>query len=354
MQVALKNRRIAKKPVVKPALPRNGTSLKLSFQTDRDFKKMKMTFQKLVIGASIAIGVSALATVPAQAGTLTGASIGGTAASDYLVYDVQGNSTKLVGNTSTNVQKVLNGNAGNPTGNVELRASSEKVGFDFTKNTTLTGQIGGKSITLSSLTETDWFSTGSGLSTSYGAQNFANAWFSEFYNAAGLITKESAIKSALKLPNSTPNTFIRQQAFNTFFNIGGFKRSSDPNVSYVNQDDISGEIKIGLAGHFNLKDYYAPLLGTLGNFLKDGFQASEVVKVTYNDKTDFLYSFSATASGLTNSSGLGADGKSHSGNYEVSIKGVPPTAVPEPSVILGLLGVAGVFAMQRKFKKASI
>ena len=33
---------------------------------------MKMTFQKLVIGASMAIGVSAIATVPAQAGTLTG------------------------------------------------------------------------------------------------------------------------------------------------------------------------------------------------------------------------------------------------------------------------------------------
>ena len=31
---------------------------------------MKMTFQKLVIGASMAISVSTLATVPAQAGTV--------------------------------------------------------------------------------------------------------------------------------------------------------------------------------------------------------------------------------------------------------------------------------------------
>jgi|GEM_PF-2210747 hypothetical protein len=31
-----------------------------------------------------------------------------------------------------------------------------------------------------------------------------------------------------------------------------------------------------------------------------------------------------------------------------------PAAVPEPSVIIGLLGVAGVLATQRKFKKASI
>ncbi len=315
---------------------------------------MKMTFQKLVIGASMAIGVSALATVPAQAGTLTGAGIGGTAASDYLVYDVQGNSTIFANKNLTNVQKVLDGNAANPTGNVELRASSEQGGFDFNKNTTLTGQIGDKSITLSSLTATDWFSTGSGLSTSYGANNFANNWFNQFYNAAGLAANESAIKLALNLPSFTPSSVLRQQAFNAFYGIGGFQRSSDPNISYVNQDDISGQIKIGLAGHYNLKDYYAPLLGTLGNFLKNGFQASEVVKVTYNDKTDFLYSFSATASGLSNNSGPGADGKSHSGNYEVTINGVPPKTVPEPSIILGLLGIAGVFTTQRKFKKASI
>ncbi|WP_292705334.1 NF038130 family PEP-CTERM protein [Nostoc sp. NMS2] len=313
-----------------------------------------MTFQKLVIGASMAIGVSALATVPAQAGTLTGATIGGTAASDYLVYDVQGNSTISVNKTSANVQKVLDGNAANPTGNVELRASSEQSGFDFNKNTTLTGQIGGKSITLSSLTAADWFTTASGSSTTYGANNFATTWFNKFYDAAGLASNESTIKLALNLPSVTPSSYIRQQAYNAFFGIVGFQRSSDPNISYVNQNDTTGDIQIGLAGHLNLKTYYAPLLGAFGNFLKDGFQASEVVKVTYNDKTDFLYSFSATASGLTNSLGVGADGASHSGNYEVSIKGVPPAAVPEPSVMLGLLGVAGVFATQRKLKKASI
>jgi hypothetical protein len=191
---------------------------------------------------------------------------------------------------------------------------------------------------LSSLTATDWFSTGSGLSTSYGVNNFANTWFNQFYDAAGL--------GASFIP--------RSQAFTAFLGINGFQRSSDPNISYVNQNDTTGDIKIGLAGHYNLKDYYGPLLGSFGNFLKDGFQASEVVKVTYNGKTDFRYSFSATQSGLSNNSGPGADGKSHSGNYEITIQGIPPAAVPEPSVMLGLLGVAGVFATQRKLKKASI
>nr|MDJ0773024.1 PEP-CTERM sorting domain-containing protein [Mastigocoleus sp. MO_167.B18] len=36
---------------------------------------------------------------------------------------------------------------------------------------------------------------------------------------------------------------------------------------------------------------------------------------------------------------------------EVTLKGVKPTAVPEPSVMLGLLTVAGMFASQRRMKK---
>ncbi|WP_375502667.1 NF038130 family PEP-CTERM protein [uncultured Nostoc sp.] len=290
---------------------------------------MKITFQKLLIGASIAIGVSALATVPAQAGTLTGATIGGTAASDYLVYDSNATNTFTVANTSENVQKVISGNAASPTGNVELAASSEQAGFDFTKNTTLTGTIGGKTLTLSSLTSDDWFGVGQ-TTTTYGLNNLANIWFNQAL---------SSNSTLLATFNSSKETL-----FNSFLINGGFQRFSDPNISYVNQDDTSGLISIGLAGHLNA----APLLGLSSSVFK--LQASEIVKYTYDGKTDYLYSFKATESGLLELS----DGISHSGNYEVTIKGVPPAAVPEPSVMLGLLGVAGVFATQRKFKKASI
>ncbi|MCC5646572.1 NF038130 family PEP-CTERM protein [Nostoc sp. CHAB 5824] len=292
---------------------------------------MKMTFQKLVIGASMAIGVSVV-TVPAQAGTLTGASIGGTAASDYLVYDSNATNTFLVTNSSANVQKVLSGNAANPTGNVELAASSEKAGFNFTKNTTLTGTIGSKTLTLSSLTSDDWFGVGK-TTTTYGLNNLANNWF----------------KQVLSSNNITSNLlgglgYTQQSLFSKFLLSGGFQRFSDPNISYVNQDDTSGLISIGLAGHYNA----APLLGLPSNLFK--LQASEIVKYTYDGKTDYLYSFKASQSGLVEKS----DGISHSGNYQVTIQGVPPAAVPEPSITLGLLGVAGVFATQRKFKKASI
>jgi hypothetical protein len=306
---------------------------------------MKKIFGNLVIGASMVLSAGILAANPAQAGTISGVTIGGTAASDYYVYGVSGNQTVLIPNTTTNVQNVLNGNALSPTGNVELRASSEQSGFDFTKNTTLSGNIGGKSITLSSLTLSDWTTTYKNTGKSFG-----EFWFNSVLTGNSL----------------SLNTTAKASLFTIFQNYGGFQRFSDPNISYVNQNDVSGKISIGLAGHFNAislisKSIDAYLLdpnvsltnkafaNALKTSLPASIQASEVVKYTYNGVTDYLYSFAATNSGLVASD----DGISHTGNYEVTIDGVPPAKVPEPSVMLGLFGVAGIVAAQRKLKKVS-
>ncbi|MGM3305690.1 NF038130 family PEP-CTERM protein [Anabaena sp. WFMT] len=303
---------------------------------------MKNSFGKLLVGASMAIGLGAVAVTPAQAGTLTGATIGGTAASDYFVYGVSGNNTVKINNpTAQDLQNALTGNATSPTGNIELRKSTEQGTFtatDFTKNTTLSGQIGGKDITLSSLTYADWFSTGSGNSTAYGANNLATTWFNTFLTQAN---KANYV-----------GTVLGNLAYKAFFDIKGFQRSSDPNISYVNQDDTTGLIKIGLAGHYNLKAAYSATgspFATFASLLPAGFQASEVVKYTYNGVTDYLYSFTATNSGLVSNDGT----NSHNGNYEVTINGVPPAKTPEPSVMLGVLGVAGIVAAQRHLKKVS-
>lgn len=289
--------------------------------------------KKFLIGASVAAGMSAIATTPAFAGTLTGATIGGTAASDYYVYDSAGTNTFLVESNIANVQKVLSGNAASPTGNVELRRSSEQFGSDFTKNTSLTGQIGGKDITLSSLTESDWF--GAGPKT-YGQTNLANKWFNDFISKAGY--------------GGFVGSSFAGGMYNSFFGLGGFQASSDPNISYVNQNGSTGEISIGLAGHFNLKEAYANSpFAKFATLLPNGFQASEVVKYTYDGKTDYLYSFFATNSGLVNGAGPGADGKSHNGNYEVKMPG--SKAVPEPSAVLALMALGGIFASKRKLMK---
>ena len=304
---------------------------------------MRNTFKKLLIGTSIAASVSAIATAPAQAGSLTNATIGGTAATDYYVYDANSTNTFRVDSTQANVQKVLDGDATHPTGNVELAASSEESGFDFTKNTSLKGQIDGKNIELSSLTASDW------------TPSFINTWLTQGLSANGFNLGSASVG------------FLA----NIFTNYGGEQRFSDPNVSYVNEDDSTGLIKIGLAGHYNanslltasINGYIAAqtvgssnwltakaLLGVLGN---TPIQASEIVKVSYNGgPAQLLYGFSATNSGLV----AADDGVSHSGNYEVTLQGVAPTpaATPEPSVMLGLLGVCGVFAAQRQLKKAQV
>ncbi len=111
---------------------------------------------KLALATSLALGMTAIGSAPAFAGTLTNPQFGGTAASDYLSYCSNGSST-FAGDTCTDsLSTILSGNSSAPGGNIELAKSSEQAGFDFTKNTTLTGTIGGKDIVISSLTQADW------------------------------------------------------------------------------------------------------------------------------------------------------------------------------------------------------
>ncbi|GAB1538763.1 hypothetical protein NUACC21_14270 [Scytonema sp. NUACC21] len=283
---------------------------------------MKTLVNKLLIGASIAGGLSAIATSPASAASLTNPSISG---GEYIKYNADAKNTYADPNAS--LSSILTGNSSSPTGNVELFSDSESNFYKNLNNfktapvTTLSGTIGDQSLSLSSLNGADWFTTKGGTyTTSFGADNFANRWFKDFSVKAGV----------------GYNMF----SYNLFLNNGGFQKSSDPNISYVNQNDSTGLISIGLAGHYNLQDLYS--------FVPNGFQASEVVKYTYNGVTDFLYGFQATNSGLVEKS----DGISHTGNYEVSFQGVPVKSTPEPSVILGMLVVGGVFATQSKLKKA--
>ncbi|WP_445631555.1 NF038130 family PEP-CTERM protein [Nostoc sp. DSM 114167] len=78
--------------------------------------------------------------------------------------------------------------------------------------------------------------------------------------------------------------------------------------------------------------------------------ASEIAKVVTGGQTYYAYSFNPTASGITASD----DGVSYSAIYTWSTpKYVSPSSVPEPSVVFGILGVAGIFVTQRKLKKVS-
>ncbi|MDZ8258853.1 NF038130 family PEP-CTERM protein [Nostoc sp. ChiQUE01b] len=77
--------------------------------------------------------------------------------------------------------------------------------------------------------------------------------------------------------------------------------------------------------------------------------ASEIAKVVTGGQTYYAYSFNPTASGITASD----DGVSYSAIYTWRTPKYVPHTVPEPSVVFGILGVAGIFVTQRKLKKVS-
>ena len=277
--------------------------------------------QKLLLG-SIAASAATLAATPAFAGSFT---ITGT---DYYLYDVRDSNgdgvlDQTYRNPSASLDAILAGNRDNPGGNIELFASSERAGTNFfAPQVTLSGQVGSETLTLSSLNANDWFSTGSGNNYTYSGNTLATRWFNSLLTAAG---QGGIVGKALG-----------QLAFNQFLNGGGFQRSSDPNISYI--DHSGGKINIGLAGHYNMKDVYNY------SFIPNGFQASEVVKYTYGGVTNYLYNFNATATGLKELS----DGKSHSGNYEVSLTAI---SIPEPSMMVGLMSLGGMLAATKKRKE---
>ncbi|RMG14325.1 MAG: PEP-CTERM sorting domain-containing protein [Cyanobacteria bacterium J055] len=293
--------------------------------------------KKLLIGASVIAGMSAAN--PAFAASITDTSLGGTAPSDVLLYCANGGFTE---ECDAPLANILQGNSSSPGGNVELAASSEKSGFDFSKYTSLTGKVDGRDITLSSLTASDW---GGG---------FAQKWFGEALTANGF--------------DSLFNSSQKTQLFNLFANYGGFQRFSDPNISYVNRDGSTGKVSIGLAGHYqastlltqSIDKYIASnqlsmsqmiMANTAKSVLatKNIF-ASEIVKVTYEGQTQLLYSFAPTRSGLVAKD----DGLSHTGNYEVSLMGTadPQKEVPDPTTMVGgLMALSGMFAAKRKARK---
>lgn len=287
---------------------------------------MAGTVKKFMLSTSLAAGMITISGTSVFAASLTNATVAG---SDYSLYDSNGTSTFI--QPSAKLSTILGGNSSSPGGNVELFSSSERLSngefAQYAGVSSLTGTIGGKDIILSSLTAADWDSKVGGVT-------LAKRWFNEALSANGL--------------GSLVGTREGGTLYNSFIVNGGRQRFSDPNISYLNQDDITGKIKIGLAGHYDAKSL---LLGVIPASLESllsntTVQASEIVKVTYNGETHYLYNFRATNSGLFALD----DGFSHNGNYELLLAGVSPARVPEPCAILSLIGLGGLLATKRTMK----
>ncbi|WP_138497721.1 NF038130 family PEP-CTERM protein [Nostoc sp. PA-18-2419] len=341
---------------------------------------MKMTFQKLVIGTSMAIGVSALATAPAHA-----TSFSFNNPNEIRTYTGGSNGT-FKANDTVAASKALSDN--NPSSNVELWYSTENP----TSNVGFTATQENYSATVTSVTASDW-------------NSFGSQWLSD------LLNYYTPFKSVWNGFSPTTQSLIA-----SYFPLLGM---GDPNIGSF-QFGQNGGVDLTLVGHLDVKTKLSDTLSTKLNEAWNGgvkllfptntslatasqvqakisslqltlnspltppatkstltvqisqltsfkdllnFQAalkvyqgeigaSEIAKVVTDNKTYYAYSFNPTASGITASD----DGVSYSAYYTWHTPGytAPPKKVPESSVILGLLGVAGVFTTQRKLKKVFI
>ncbi|MBD2437840.1 NF038130 family PEP-CTERM protein [Nostoc sp. FACHB-110] len=324
---------------------------------------MKRTFQTLVIGASMAVGVSAIATNPAQAVTFSFNNL-----NETNTYTGGSNGTFIKANATAAVKALTDKDASS---NVELWYSTENP----TSNVGFTATQGKYSATVSSVTANDW-------------NNFGSQWLGDLLNS-------------YKPFQTVWNGFSAQSKslLTSYFPSLGM---GDPNIGGF-QFGKNGGVELQLVGHLDVKDkLYStldsqitekwklitstltlaqqkamgdkPTLQTIDALLlkanssqktllttlkdlvnlqsaveayKGSIAASEIAKVVTGGQTYYAYSFNSTASGITASD----DGVSYSAIYTWQTKGYRST--PEPSVVLGMLGIAGIFATQRKLKKIS-
>ncbi|MEH2256552.1 NF038130 family PEP-CTERM protein [Nostoc sp.] len=189
---------------------------------------MKTTFQKLVIGASMAIGVSALATAPAHATSFSFDNTG-----EINTYTGGSNGTFIKGNAQGGTKAAIKALTDNdPSSNVELWYSSEtpapgsNAGFTATKGT--------YKATVSSITADDWNSFGSqwlgDLLSSYTP-------FQPVWNGFSSETKSLVTSYFPSLGMGDPN-------------IGGF------------QFGQNGGVELKLVGHLDVKTKLATTIST--------------------------------------------------------------------------------------------
>lgn len=94
-------------------------------------------------------------------------------------------------------------------------------------------------------------------------------------------------------------------------------------------------------------------MGNCGTILITVFQASEVAKVTVDGKVNYAISFVAVNSGaIVGDRNKITDFTSHAGVY--SWKTMVWRKVPEPMLLLGLVGVGGLVVLRKGQKRRSI
>jgi len=253
----------------------------------------KMTLSVLATAMTASMGAMA---VP-----LAAPSVSGTTA---IYLETSPGLVTVVPNNPANLAAALNG-----PGNVELGKFGVQQG-------SLSGTLAGNAVTLSSLSQLDWTANGNALAIAY---------------ISGAATSIGATLTPAQMAQAV-NVFLTADINPGAAITYSWMLLSDPNVSDVNL--VDGDVVVGLDGLLDAEPFLDAIFNTLGANAPAGSQASEVVKVSYLGKTEYLFGFDAVPTGYA-----ARDGVSYTGRF----------VVPEPSALWLLgIGVIGLLASRRR------
>lgn len=289
---------------------------------------MAASLKKLLIGTSVAVGMSAIASLPAKAASFDFEN----GETNYGTYTHESNNLWIQGNEAAAITALTDGNLQT---NVELNYTNEtnssSVGF--------TATAGNYTAKVSSVTTTEF-----------------NAFQGEWLN--GLLNAYQPLKNVW----NSSSVFVQNAALTAFKSSVGF---GDPNIAEFSLDS-TGAMSMKTLGFLDLKPRVNYIIDTAVNQLHpmakallapqvnsfkaalgqiDKLQISEITKVELNGVSEYVYSFNAENSGFVALDDVA--GKSYSGVYSWSKAGTP-AAVPEPSTILGLMAVGGLFGAAKR------
>ncbi len=344
---------------------------------------MATSLKKLLIGTSVAVGISAIATLPAKAAAFDFDN----SESNYATYTHQDGNLWIQGNETAAISALTDGNLQT---NVELNYNSENndasVGFTVT--------AGKYTAKVSSVT-TEEFNAFSGewlkglfnayqplqtvwnnltapfqtlaLDTFKKVVGFGDPNIAEFsLDKTGAMSMKTLgffdlkpkvqtllsdrITSPLAKANAGLDALNKQ--INNILNSNTYKTLSAANYNSLSssQQLLLNNFKTQLSDLNATKIALTTSIATLTEAQKqvDSFnnalnqiqnlQISEITKVELNGNAQYVYGFNAQASNFTAKD----DGQSYSGVFSWSQAG-KPVGVPEPSTILGLIAVGGLF-----------
>jgi hypothetical protein len=356
--------------------------------------------ERCLLSLSLTVGVSTI-TLPAMAATLTPTNIqfttNGVANSSTApnlntwtysgspLYDNTGiggvnrrvlNDYNNYGDTTKAAAALMDNDSAT---NVELWtknvSSTDRTIYD---NVGFTATLGNHQVKVESVTKNDWADG-----------TLATAWLSGFRsNYGSLMQSISTTSGSNLLADFDGNLGL----FTSYLSSNGFNELGDANIGGISLDDQTGELKVDLVGHLNAAGRYVDTRqkvmqggqlrtnsnyrkksadfarNTTGNALLDNalfsvalkafdngqaFQASEVAKVTVDGKVNYAMSFVAVDSGaIAGDRNKTTDFTSHTGVY--SWKTTVRRKVPEPTMLLGLVGVSGLAVMRKVQKRRSV